>query len=243
MGLISLDTKTWKQGRQQLLNVFLSGNCALCERPSATPLCPNCQRQVQQSQLPHSLYQAQAGLPVVSWGAYDGSLKQCIASLKYSHRQDVAQLLGTELAKTWLNLVPSLAPRGSREVVIVPIPLHESKLKQRGFNQAETLARWFCRMTHLPLHKQLLKRIDATQAQHSLNRKERFKNLSQAFDVDRHQRSRLAQPTVWLVDDIFTTGATALNCARVLRRHGVSVAGICTVARTLSAAEHQSCNT
>jgi ComF family protein len=243
MGLISLDTKTWKQGKQQLLNVFLSGNCALCDRPSPTPLCPSCQRQVQQTQLPHPLYQGQAGLPVVSWGAYEGSLKQCIASLKYNQRQDVAQILGTELAKTWLSMAPSPQPTAGRQIIIVPVPLHESKLKQRGFNQAETLARWFCRVTRLPLHSTLLKRVQSTQAQHSLNRENRFSNLSQAFDVDRQQRSHLSQPTVWLVDDIFTTGATALSCAQVLRRHGVSVAGICTAARTLSAAEHQSCKT
>jgi len=199
MGLISLDTKAWKQGRQQLLNVFLSGNCALCDRPCSTPLCPSCQRQVQQTQLPHPLYQGQAGLPVVSWGTYAGSLKQCIASLKYNQRQDVAQFLGTQLAQSWLRVVPSMPSRGGREVLVVPIPLHESKLKQRGFNQAETLARWFCRVTHLPLHSNLLKRVQSTQAQHSLNREERFRNLNQAFDVDRQQRSQLSQPSVWLL--------------------------------------------
>ncbi len=241
MGLISIDTKAWKQGKQQLLNVFLSGNCALCDRPSSTSLCPSCQRQVQQTQLLHSLYQGEAGLPVISWGAYEGSLKQCIASLKYNRRQDIAQLLGTELAQSWLKTAPSLGKRGSRGLAVVPIPLHDSKLKQRGFNQAESLARWFCRVTHLPLQSKLLKRVELTQAQHSLNRKERFNNLNRAFDVDKSHATQLSSTAVWLLDDIFTTGATALASAQVLRRHGISVAGICTVARTLSAAEIQSC--
>jgi ComF family protein len=241
MGLISIDTKAWKTGKQQFLNVFLSGSCALCDRPTTASLCPSCQRQVQQTQLPHPLYQGQAGLPVISWGAYEGSLKQCIASLKYDHRQDVGQWLGVELAQTWLRLGTANTQNRSRPLIVVPIPLHGTKLEKRGFNQAEVLARWFCRCTGLPLHSQLLRRVQLTQAQHSLNRQERFHNLARAFDVDPQQVRRLSPSAVWLLDDIFTTGATALAAAQVLRRHGISVAGICTVARTLSASEIQSC--
>ena len=243
MGLISIDTKGLNQGKRQLLNVFLSGSCALCDRPAPAALCSSCQRQVQQTQLPNSLYQGQAGLPVISWGSYEGALKQSIARLKYDHRRDVAEFLGTELARTWLAvscLNPS--PR-HRSPVIVPIPLHADRQQQRGFNQAELLGQWFCRVTRLPLQGKLLQRIQLTEAQHSLNRQKRFQNLAQAFAVDPRQKKRITHASVWLLDDIFTTGATAMAAAQVLRRQGISVAGICTVARTLSAAEIQSCNT
>ena len=242
MRLFSIDTKIWQLGKQQLLNGFLSGTCVLCDRTSSTSLCPSCQRQVQQTQLPYPLYQGQAGLPVISWGAYEGSLKQCIAGLKYNHRQDVAQFLGLQLAATWTRLTPKQRCKSNRPMIVVPVPLHRSKLQQRGFNQAETLARWFSRGTGLPLQKNLLHRIQATQAQHRLNRHERFSNLVLAFNVDAHQAKQLNHTTVWLLDDIFTTGATAVACAQVLRRYGISVAGIVTVARTLSAAEIQSRN-
>jgi ComF family protein len=240
MKLLSANTKVWKPGIQQLLNVFLSGSCALCDRPTPTSLCASCQRQVQQTQLPHSLYQAQTGLPVISWGAYEDSLKQCIARLKYDHRQDTAQFLGAELAQTWLQTARHHTHSRKRSPVVVPIPLHASKLKQRGYNQAEVLARWFCRSTGLPLESNLLLRSQLTQAQHSLKRQERFQNLARAFEVVPHQRERFKSSTIWLLDDIFTTGATAQAAAQVLRHHGISVAGICTVARTLSAAEIQS---
>ena len=240
MGLMSLNTQAWVQRKQQLLNVFLSGSCALCNRPSSDSVCAGCKRQVQQNQLQSSLYQGQAGLPVISWGSYEGSLKQCLASLKYDSRQDVGRFLGIELAQTWLKGVSHRRHKPGRPLIVVPVPLHGSKLQQRGFNQAETLATWFCRATHLPLYNQLLLRTQATQAQHGLNRRARFDNLASAFSVNRHQSATLNHTTAWLIDDIFTTGATAVACARVLRRHGISVAGICTVARTLSAAESQS---
>jgi ComF family protein len=234
MGIISINTKVWKQGQQQFLSMFLSGSCALCQRPSAGALCPSCQRQVRQAQLPDPLYQGQEEIPVISWGAYEGSLKRSIASLKYEHRRDLGQFLGTELAQTWLKTTATLPCHSPRSVAILPIPLHTSRWQQRGFNQADTLAQWFCRVTHLPLHRHVLKRIQATQAQHGLNRQERFTNLAQAFAVDSRQRSRLQQPAVWLLDDIFTTGATTLAATQVLREHGIAVAGICTVARTLA---------
>jgi ComF family protein len=244
MGLISIDTQVWKQGKQQFLNVFLSGSCVLCHRPSSDSLCSSCQRQVEQTQLFHSLYQGQAGLPVISWGSYEGTLKQAIACLKYEHRRDVAQYLGTELARTWISTTSSSSfGQRKRPAVIVPIPLHASRLQQRGFNQAEILAQWFCRFTHLPLQARLLKRTQATEAQHSLNRKARFHNLAQAFEVAQPYKKQLKHVAVWLLDDIFTTGATTVAAAQVLRRHGISVAGVCTVARTLSATEIHSCKT
>lgn len=243
MDLVSINKKVWQQGKQQLLNVFLSGYCGLCERPSPTPLCPSCQRQVRQTQLLNSLYQGQEELLVISWGSYEGTLKQSIAALKYRHRRDIAQFLGTELARTWLATTPSASSRRNRPLCVVPIPLHTSRRQQRGFNQAETLAQWFCRFTRLPLQTNLLKRIQATEAQHSLNRQKRFQNLSRAFEVDKQYPKALKNASVWLIDDIFTTGATAKAAAQTLRRHGISVAGICTVARTLSAAETQSCKT
>jgi ComF family protein len=119
-------------------------------------------------------------------------------------------------------------------VAIVPIPLHPIKLQQRGFNQADLLARSFCRLTRLPLHIDGLRRVQATQPQHSLGRSARQQNLAQAFDVNPKQVSALRKTTVWLLDDIFTTGATAQSAAHTLRRHGIAVAGICTVARAIA---------
>lgn len=243
MGLISIDSNVWKQGKQQLLNLFLSSPCALCQRPAPAALCPGCERQIRQTQLSDPLYQGQAGLPVISWGAYEGALKQSIASLKYNHRQDVAQFLGTELARAWLSSVAAQPRQSNRSWVVMPVPLHQSRLQQRGFNQAEALAQWFCRVTGMALYSNILKRVRATQAMHSLNRQDRLQNLVQAFAVDDQHQAQLQSARVWLIDDIFTTGATAIATSQVLRRYGISVAGICTVARTLAVAETQSAKT
>ncbi|MBE9136624.1 ComF family protein [Nodosilinea sp. LEGE 07088] len=225
-----LSTALIHRGQQQLLNLFLSGQCPLCQRSTPRLLCPSCDRQVQQCQSTTAIDLSQPGLAVVSWGHYENGLRQAIGRLKYSGNTDIAQYLGTELGQTWLDQRRRLRP-SSRPIAIVPIPLHPTKLQQRGFNQADLLARWFCRLTQLPLYRYGLARVQATQAQHSLGRTARQQNLAQAFAVDPDQVKALQHKTVWLLDDIFTTGATAQSAAQTLRRSGLSVGGICTVAR------------
>lgn len=225
--------QTWlSQGKHQVLSLFLAGPCPLCQRSTPAVLCPSCRRQVHQCQAQTPCDRSLPGLAVVSWGRYEGSLRQAIGSLKYSNQTSLAQFLGTELGQTWLDHGPD--PKDlARPVAIVPIPLHPSRLQQRGFNQADLLAQWFCRLTRLPLHSNGLLRVQATQAQHSLNRLSRQQNLAQAFAVNPGRVSVLKQSTVWLLDDIFTTGATAQAAAHTLRRNGIAVGGVCTVARAM----------
>jgi predicted amidophosphoribosyltransferase len=125
----------------------------------------------------------------------------------------------------------------------VPIPLHAERQKSRGFNQAELIARAFCQISELPLLSQGLVRTQSTRPQHELGLAERQQNLNQVFQVGpslqrladlRQQGSKRqgkATPTVLLVDDIYTTGATAQSAAMTLRRAGISVAGIVAVAQ------------
>ncbi len=224
-------TQTWfSQGKHQLLSLFLAQPCPLCQRSTPAVLCPSCCRQVQQCQASTPCDRSIPDLTVLSWGRYEDSLRQAISSLKYSGHTGLAQFLGTELGQTWLDHNSRLRT-SSRLVAIVPIPLHPTRLQQRGFNQADLIGQWFCRLTGLPLYSHGLLRVQATQAQHSLDCLSRQQNLAQAFAVNPAQVKALQRSTVWLLDDIFTTGATAQSAAQVLRRSGIAVEGICTVAR------------
>ncbi len=217
------------QGKQQLLGLFLAKPCSLCQRSAPGPLCLSCERQIRQCQLPHPLDNSQASLPVLSWGSYDGSLRQALRRLKYEHQTGLAAMLGHELGRTWLQHLAR--PAQGRQPVVVPIPLHATRLQQRGFNQAALIAQGFCRQTRLPHYPEGLQRVLATEAQHRLNRQQRQANLIQAFAVNPALVARLRHTSVWLLDDIFTTGATVQAAAHALGRAGISVAGVCTVAR------------
>lgn len=123
----------------------------------------------------------------------------------------------------------SLDP-AERPDALVPVPLHASRLRQRGYDQALELARALSRECRLPLCGDRLVRVRATQAQTELGADDRQRNVSAAFGL------RAGPPLprhVALVDDVMTTGATVGECARTLRAAGVQRVDIWTVARAL----------
>jgi ComF family protein len=119
--------------------------------------------------------------------------------------------------------------------MVVPVPLHGRKLRQRGFNQSELIARDFIKLgqgnSGMALHSRVLERRRETQSQIGLTRHQRRENIRGAFAVVRPEQ--IAGREILLVDDVFTTGTTASECARVLRRVGASKVFVATVARTL----------
>lgn len=173
-----------------------------------------------------------------AYGSYEGGLRDLIHLLKYQHVRPAANVLGRMLGEAIGSLEPSL---GSAEVVVVPVPLHVSKRRQRGFNQAEVIASIALKLRpardRYVLVGDLLERVRETQSQTGLTRHQRRENLRGAFRV-RHPE-KIANREVLLADDVFTTGTTASECARILRRAGAARIWVATVARTLKAdAQH-----
>jgi ComF family protein len=113
--------------------------------------------------------------------------------------------------------------------VIVPVPLHPTKLREREFNQAERLADRLGAATQLPVNKRLLRRVVATRTQALLKRPERLANVRNAFAMRDGQR--LNGERIVVVDDVFTTGATTSACAKVLRSAGAGEVCVWTLAR------------
>jgi competence protein ComFC len=113
--------------------------------------------------------------------------------------------------------------------VIVPVPLHPVKRRQREFNQAERLARRLGRATGIPVAARLLKRLVPTRTQTLLSRSERADNVAKAFAL--RPGATLKGERIILVDDVLTTGATTSACAKVLRRNGSGDVCVWTVAR------------
>lgn len=119
--------------------------------------------------------------------------------------------------------------------LLVPVPLHRSRLRTRQFNQAEEIARIVAHECELPMAN-VLKRIRKTETQTRLTRKQRMENLKKAFALRKTWRGEkpavLAQARgVILVDDVFTTGSTVDACARVLRKAGVKRVAVISVLR------------
>jgi len=169
-----------------------------------------------------------------AYGSYESGLRDLIHMLKYQGVRPAANVLGRMLAEAAADLEAGWMPSA---VLVIPVPLSSAKLRVRGFNQAELIARTALKLIasgdRYALATDVLERSRDTQSQIGLSRHQRRENLRGAFRVK--NRERLLGREVLLVDDVFTTGTTASECARVLRRAGAARVWVATVARTLKA--------
>ena len=216
--------RTWTKNLNGLLNLFLESNCPLCQRPTSEEFCQDCARRVQRQEVPHLTW-LPGQLPIFAWGVYGGILKQAIAALKYENQPQLAQPLGQWLAKSWLN-----SQLASTQMIVVPIPLHADRQKQRGYNQAGLMAQSFCETTKLQLQQMGLERVRATEPQFGLSASEREKNLAMSFGLGPRFCHHRPNKPVLLLDDIYTTGATICSAAKTLQQHDIAVYGIVTLA-------------
>jgi ComF family protein len=187
--------------------------------------------QTSENLCPECAFEAPGFERAVAYGAYTSGLRELIHLLKYEQIRPAASVLGRMLAEA----AASLELHG--EVTVIPVPLHGSKLKQRGFNQSDLIAR-----AAVPLLQQqgsatytlesvAMRRRRETPSQVGMSRSERAENLRGAFAVTVPAMVRDKQ--VLLVDDVLTTGATVNECTRVLKRAGASRVWVATVARAV----------
>ena len=218
---------------QPLLKLFLETRCPLCQRSTPGEVCPDCEHRLQRCRLGDPAQWWMPPLPIFAWGIYQGALKRAIACLKYENMPALATPLGQWMAAAWLQK-PILA---QSRLVVVPIPMYADKQAKRGYNQAELLAESFCEITGLPLRSHGLMRIRDTQPQFGLSAIEREQNVSGSMHLGPDFTRRPAKQSVLLIDDIFTTGATARVAIAALQHHHIKVQGIITLARPLSGKE------
>ncbi len=168
---------------------------------------------------------------VAALGAYrSGANGTWLLALKYGGRADLAAPLGALLAA---RLAAEPVAESSRQRLLVPVPLHAARRFERGYDQAWQLARHAAEAAGLTALR-ALRRVRSTPMQGALGTVSRSANVRGAFAPARSWLSRtgrIAGAEVWLVDDVVTSGSTAAECARILRRLGAAHVGVLCVAR------------
>ena len=202
-----------------ILSLLLAPPCAVCgsvlERPLSGAVCDSCWNSI-------GTDAATFSLPFISCaqalGHYDATLRDVIHALKYDGRRSIAPTLSRMMAQHGAGVLQGAD-------LVVPVPLHPRRHRQRGFNQADDLARGLG-----VRRSRALRRVRATQSQIELPAEQRRDNVQHAFAL-RVPVIQVSRKVVVIVDDVTTTGATLEACARVLKMAGVREVRALTAAR------------
>jgi len=195
--------------------------CAGCDVPLSGdgPFCDRCGLGIEPC-APETL---PGSVDLVAAARYGGAIGQAIQKLKYGARPDLGAPLGRFVA---IRVGPAL---GRAERLVVPVPLHPSRLALRGYNQSALLAKALGRALGWPVEPRMLARTRATDEQATLGRHRRLRNVAGAFSL----RGAVQARDVVLVDDVVTTGSTALACAGALTSGGARSVAVVSAARAV----------
>ncbi len=245
--LPSTPARRWVEG---ILNLLFPDTCILCSvavsRLAERSICRTCWNKALQMRIEGPICPC-CGLPFRAFGEadehlcgscelrmppysgarafgwYSSELSRIIQALKFGGRRDLAPLLATLLASTFLE---HWSP--DEFDLVVPVPLHAKRERERGYNQAALLSRALAPLAGLPCRRVLL-RIRNTRPQVGLSDQERARNLTQAFRCARGEKIQGFR--LLLVDDVMTTGSTAASAAGALLEGGALRVSVLTLAR------------
>lgn len=198
---------------------MICGKCLKALSPVKQPVCKSCGKEVFADRLeycrdcschPKAFTEGMALLN------YNEAARRSMAAIKYKNRREYLDFYSQAIGSRFDKRIRRIAPD-----VLVPVPVHHTRKRQRGFNQAEELAVRLGRIWGLPVNTDLLIRKKKTDPQKQLTPKERLHNLEDAFASAGSGGMTDIPGTVVLVDDIYTTGSTLEACTRILKAAGI----------------------
>ena len=194
---------------EKKLQLITQPRCKKCSKPidqDESEYCSDCKRKEYHFKYGYSLW------------VYDSIMKKSISDFKYHYRKEYAKYYIEKVILNYKDTINRMAPD-----ILVPVPIHKSKYRERGYNQTEILANGIAKGLNIPVLPHLLVRDKKTLPQKQLSDKERLRNLQEAFILNDKVFSEYPRKikSILLIDDIYTTGSTIEACTNVLMRNGI----------------------
>ena len=161
---------------------------------------------------------------------YEEPIRTMILKLKYADNGFIAKALAPYLAAIYIK---QIQPIFNQSPIIIPVPLHRSRQRERGYNQSTILAHELATYLNLPVKTDVLIRTRKTIIQKRMDAVTRAKNLHGAFAINPARKEQIQDQNILLIDDVYTTGATTYECATTLRINGARNVVILTIASVI----------
>lgn len=235
---------------QTLLNILFPRQCLSCGKfgsyfcqacipslkTSTTTICPMCTK-LSPFGMTHPYCKTRYSLDgLTSVFRYTGAIQKGIKTIKYRRVRDIVPEL-TSITMNAIqkdksnNYVSIIRIFDTDKPIIIPIPLHKKRYKERWFNQSELLAKEISEKLHLEMRTDLLHRIKFHTPQAELKKEDRLKNIKGAFSINPKSKIQMSNLSIILLDDVWTTGATLREAGNMLKRTGVKKVWGLTIAR------------
>lgn len=214
-----------------VLNFFYPNECGICENISNKPICYNCMNKISKELISGRKVYIQTKNRFFDEHIYLFRYRNRIRDLMISYKFK---------EKSYLYKVFSFMILNNKKImkyiekydVITYVPIHKKREKYRGYNQSELIIKDVCKNNkNIVYEKNILIKIKNIKPQSSLKKEDRAINILDAYEINIEQKEMIYNKKVLIFDDIFTTGSTANECAKVLKKYGAKKVGVLTIAR------------
>jgi len=197
---------------EKLLSLIYIQSCYFCKSTKEDSLvCSNCYKKIHF--LPNSVFRVIENKDVYACCLYDDIIKILIKSLKYKNQKKLAKIQAQIMYDYWKNL------NLKENFIILPVPIHKKRLKERKYNHMDIVAKEFSKLTKYKVLNSFLIREKDTQKQYNLHKKDRIKNIQGAFNINQNKKPSV-ENNFLIIDDITSTGITIEELIKVLTKNG-----------------------
>ena len=192
--------------------------CNICGTPfpiqmGKNAICPYCIEEKPKFDLARSIIR------------FDHSSEKLIHNFKYYDKTEAAKTLAQMMLKTYGKLINNID-------IITAIPMYKTKLQKRKYNQAAILAQHIAKLSNKTYEPEILIKFKDSISQSGLTKEQRKENVKNTFKLNAKHKESIFRKNILLIDDVLTTGSTASECTKILKRNGIKRVHILTIART-----------
>lgn len=211
---------------EKILNLIYPPNCVICGKDNREYLCKKCEKIVSKYVLNKTKkYLTKYFDSHIYIFKYEGIIRELIIDYKFKEKSYLCELFVKFLIKN-----EKICRFFKTYDIIMPVPIHKKRKAQRGYNQSALIARKIVqKWNNLQLEENVLQKQKNTIQQSKLNKKDRIENAKNVYKID--NKEKINNKNIILIDDIYTTGSTANECAKILKENGAKKVIIITIAK------------